>query len=108
LFPFPVFSLPQTSNDFRISSVAAAEEVVEHLKTEKEELLGQVNDLRVELALLRYVSHIDFFFFQFSFVGFFFFFLDFFRLFTKCARQGCQRQPVSGLSDAFDGGKTQK
>ncbi|QCD76815.1 uncharacterized protein LOC114187314 isoform X2 [Vigna unguiculata] len=36
-----------------INCLSAAEEVVEHLKTEKEELLGQVNDLRVELALLR-------------------------------------------------------
>ncbi|XP_014518115.1 uncharacterized protein LOC106775498 isoform X1 [Vigna radiata var. radiata] len=36
-----------------INCLSAAEEVIEHLKTEKEELLGQVNDLRVELASLR-------------------------------------------------------
>ncbi|CAJ1961814.1 unnamed protein product [Sphenostylis stenocarpa] len=36
-----------------INCLSAAEEVIEHLKTEKEELLGQVNDLRTELASLR-------------------------------------------------------
>jgi len=35
-------------------SVAAAEELIEHLMTEKEELLGQVHHLRSELASLRY------------------------------------------------------
>ncbi|WVY92574.1 hypothetical protein V8G54_031662 [Vigna mungo] len=36
-----------------INCLSAAEAVIEHLKTEKEELIGQVNDLRVELASLR-------------------------------------------------------
>ncbi|XP_047148746.1 uncharacterized protein LOC124820997 [Vigna umbellata] len=36
-----------------INCLSAAEEVIEHLKIEKEELLGQVNDLRVELSSLK-------------------------------------------------------
>jgi len=36
-------------------SVAAAEELIEHLKSEKEGLLEQVNELRTELASLRHV-----------------------------------------------------
>ncbi|WVY90948.1 hypothetical protein V8G54_036462 [Vigna mungo] len=36
-----------------INCLSAAEEAIKHLKTEKEELLAQVNDLRVELASLK-------------------------------------------------------
>ncbi|XP_014490264.1 uncharacterized protein LOC106752996 isoform X1 [Vigna radiata var. radiata] len=36
-----------------VNYLSAAEELIEHLKSEKEELLGQVNELRTELASLR-------------------------------------------------------
>ncbi|XP_020230925.1 uncharacterized protein LOC109811560 [Cajanus cajan] len=36
-----------------INCISAAEELIEHLKSEKEELLEQVNDLRTELASIR-------------------------------------------------------
>jgi len=41
--------------------VAAAEELIEHLKSEKEELLGQINELRTELASLRHVFKMQLF-----------------------------------------------
>ncbi|WVZ05695.1 hypothetical protein V8G54_019041 [Vigna mungo] len=38
-----------------VNYLSAAEELIEHLKSEKEDLLGQVNELRTELASLRHV-----------------------------------------------------
>ncbi|KAL2341825.1 hypothetical protein Fmac_009765 [Flemingia macrophylla] len=40
-----------------IDCISAAEELIEHLKSEKEELLEQVHDLRTELASLRAAKH---------------------------------------------------